>query len=85
MALNEKFAEFVIKLAIEDSYREAFEEDPELMMKSAGLTEKDKDALRSEKDTRVRTQLENIQVSGQFRKASRKSSPKARLLGGKKR
>lgn len=89
MAVNEKFTNFVIRLAVDEDFKAAFEEDPDLIMSAEGLSKADKKALLKDQVPPIRLQIENVQTSGAARGMRRKrrttQAPIRRKAAGKKR
>jgi hypothetical protein len=81
--VNELFVNFLILLAVDDTFRQEFKAQPEAVMTREGLTPEDKDAIRSAQVPSIRDQIGNIQVSGSGNVADRKV-PRTRQTTGKK-
>lgn len=64
MAVNEGFALFVIKLAIDDDFRARFKADRAGTLAGEPLSDEDRLVLLTDDDIAYRVQIENVQVSG---------------------
>jgi hypothetical protein len=65
MAVNDRFAQFLIRLATDDDFREQFRNDPAGTMEAAALSDTDREVLLSGDTRAYRSQIENVQISGQ--------------------